>query len=298
MPWYAFAAATPVLYSWAVFIDKFLIEKRIKNPIVLTSVFGMTSGLIGVLIGLIHGFQPIGLFNTLVIMAGGMLLVFYLLPYYAAIQKEDVSRVIPMYELIPVFTLGMSALFLHETLTFKQILGLFVVVIGAVTISMEHIEGSIFRPRKALWLILLSSILYGTVGIVFRYIVKDAGYWTTFSYEYIGTGIAGVALLFLPSVRRGFQKDFAALTSSLGLLAVDKACGITAQLSEGVALSLAFVPLVNTIESIQPIVMLIEGMLLTVLLPRFIRENISGGVLAHKAVSIAIIFAGLTLMYL
>jgi len=39
MPWYLFALATPTFYSFSVFIDKYLLEKRIKEPIAIILIF-------------------------------------------------------------------------------------------------------------------------------------------------------------------------------------------------------------------------------------------------------------------
>lgn len=119
MPWYIFAAATPFFYSISVFIDKYLIEKRIKDPLALTALFALSSGILGIIIGIIVGFRNIGLFQTSLIMFGGMLLSFYLLPYYKAMQIEDASTVIPLFQFVPVITLILSAVFLKEILTIK-----------------------------------------------------------------------------------------------------------------------------------------------------------------------------------
>lgn len=286
----------PLFYSFAVFIDKFLIEKKIKDPVALTALFGIASGVVGIIIGLITGFKFIGLYQTGLVVVGGMLLLFYLLPYFVAMKMDDVSRVVPLYQLLPVITLILSSVFLKETLTPKQIVGLLIVVIGAISISLQKIEGNIFKPRKSLWLILLSSFMYGCVVILFRFVVKGAPFWSTFSYQYMGTGIAGLILLTLPRVRNGLRKDMKAIKSSVGLIALDKGFGIIAQLSESFAISLVAVPLVNVVESIQPLLILVEGLILTLWFPRLIKENIRKETLAHKFISILLIFFGLYLV--
>jgi len=108
MPWYVFAALTPTFYSFSVFFDKFLIEKKIKDPLALTVLFGMTSGIVGISIGFLTGFKNIGLFQTGCMVFAGMLLLFYLLPYFEAMKIDDASRVIPLYQFIPVITLILS----------------------------------------------------------------------------------------------------------------------------------------------------------------------------------------------
>jgi len=178
----------------------------------------------------------------------------------------------------------------------KQIIGLLIVVAGGILISFKRIEGSIFKPRKSLWLILLSSLMYGSIGIFFRFVVKNSSVWTTISYEYMGTGLAALSLLLFPKIRRGIREDLKGIRSSLHLIAADKALGIGAQVSEGFAVSLAAVPLVSTVGSIQPFLMLVEGIILTLWFPHLIKENIKKETIVHKFISILLIFFGLYLV--
>jgi bacterial/archaeal transporter family protein len=296
MPWYIFAFAAPVFYSFSVFIDKYLIEKRIKDPISLVALFEIFSGVLGIIIGLVTGFKFIGLIPTGLIMSAGMLLCFYLIPYFEALKIDEASRVVPLFQFVPVITLILSALFLKETLSIKQIMGLIIVVIAAVSLSADKIEGKLFKPRKSLWLILLSSLMYGSIGILFRYTVKGVNFWTTISYEYLGAGLAGIILFSIPKVRKGLKKDLNSIKTSLGIIALDKLGGVLAQLTEAVALTLVAVPLVNAVESIQPLLMLVEGIILTIWVPHLIKENINKEVLFYKFISIIVMMGGLYLI--
>lgn len=297
MPWYLFALATPAFYSFSNFVDKYLIEKKIKEPMAITAIASIISGVIGVVIGIITGFVNIGLFQIALIIFAGILLTFYLLPYFEAMKIEDASRIVPLFQFIPVITLILSAVILKETLTIKQIIGLILVVIAGVSLSSEKIEGKIFKPRKSLWFMLLASLMYGFVGIIFRFVVKEANFWTTLSYEYIGSGIGGFLLFLLPRVRRGISTDIQQIKSSSGIITFNNGIAILAEMSEKYAVSLVAVPLVNLIGSIQPLLSLIEGYILTKKFPNFIKEDVSKSTITSKLTSIVLIFCGLYLVY-
>lgn len=297
MPWYLFALATPILYSFTNFIDKFLLEKRIKDPLAITAIAGMAAGLLGVIIGIITGFARISLFQTALIVFAGILLIFYLLPYFEAMKMEDASRVVPLFQFIPIFTLILSSIFLQETLTTKQMIGLLIVVAGGVFISSKGINGSIFKPRRSLWLMLLASLMYGSVGILFRFVVRDVSYWTAVSYEYIGTGIGGILLFIIPRVRTNIVKQAKQIRSSMGIITISNGLAVLAQMSEAYAVSLAAVPLVNIIGGVQPLIVLFEGLILTTYFPHLIKEDIRKLVIIHKLASIMLIFLGLYLVY-
>jgi len=297
MPWYLFALATPTLYSFSNFVDKYLIEKRIKEPMAITAIACIISGVFGVLIGLVIGFVNIGLFQIALIMFAGILLTFYLWPYFEAMKLEDASRIVPLFQFIPVFTLILSSLILKETLTLKQIVGLVLVVAAGVSLSAERLEGKMFKPRKSLWFMLLACLMYGLVGILFRFVVKEASFWTTLSYEYIGSGIGGILLFLLPRVCKSISADIQQIKSSSGIITFNNGIAILAQMSESYAISLVAVPLVNLIGSIQPVLSLGEGYILTKRFPNIIKEDISKKVIANKLISIVLIFCGLYLVY-
>jgi len=297
MPWYIFAVATPTFYSLSNFIDKFLLEKKIKNPILMTAISGIASSFIGVLIGLVTGFKNIGINQTILIIFAGILLIFYLLPYFEALKIEDASRIVPLFQFIPVFTLILSSVFLKETLTNRQIIGLVLVVVSGILLSVKKIEGGILKPRKSLWFMLLASLMYGAVGILFRLVVKDVDFWTALSYEYMGIGVGGAMLFLLPGIRKRFKKDIKPIKDSSGVIILNNGLAIVAQVSESYAISLVAVPLVNIIGSIQPLITLVEGILLTLWFPHLIKEDIRKLVVIHKLISILLIFIGLYLVY-
>ena len=297
MPWYIFAAATPTLYSFTNFVDKFLIEKKIKDPIAITALSSVVSGLIGILIGILTGFQNLEIYQAGILIFAGILLTFYLIPYFEAMKLEDASTVVPLFQFIPVFTLILSTIILKETLSSKQIFGLLIVVGAGLFLSAKNISAKIFRPRKSLYFMLLACFMYGMVGILFRFVVKETSFWTTLSFEYMGSGIGGVLLFLIPKVRSNFQNQINAIKSSAGVITANNGITIMAQMSESYALSLAPVPLVNIIGSIQPAISLVEGIILTKKFPHLIKEDISKAVLTQKLISIIFIFVGLYIVY-
>src|SRR3990167_3349888 len=163
MPWYFFAAAPMFLYGVSNFVDKFLIEKKIKDPLAMVTLSGLVTGFLGLVIGFISGFRYLGESQTVLMLMAGrffIFLIFYLIPYYKALKLDDVSRVAPLFQFIPVFTLILSTVFLKETLSTRQTVGLVLVVVAGIILSAERLESKLFRPRKAMWLMILSSFMY------------------------------------------------------------------------------------------------------------------------------------------
>lgn len=298
MPWYVFATVTPIFYSVGIFIDKFLVDKQIKNPLVLTAISGTISGVVGIVIGLIVGFKFMGFSQFVLILFGGILLNWYLIPYYAAIQRDDASRVIPLYQFIPIITLTMSTIFFRETLTIKQIFGMGLIIFAGILISVDTLDFRFLKPRPSFWYMMASCLMYGSVGLLFRLVSKSVTYWNIFSVEFMGAGLGGLAIFLLPSVRKDFRKDTKVLRSASGLLLTDKVLSVMAQMSENYAVTLVAVPLVNIVGGIQPLIIFVFGFLLTRFFPHLIKENVKREVLFQKILSIVIILVGLYLVYL
>lgn len=297
MPWYFFAAAPMFLYGVSNFVDKFLIKKKIKEPLAMVTLSGLVTGLLGITIGLVSGFKFLGLSQTTLILSAGLFLIFYLIPYFKALKLDDVSRVVPLFQFIPVFTLILSTIFLKETLSFTQTIGLILVVLAGLILSAEKIEGKFFRPRKAMWLMILSSFMYSCVLILFRFVVREAGYWTTLSWQYMGIGLGAIFLLFLDRIRRSIKAQATQIKSSLPIISANNGLAIVADMSGSYAISLVSVPLVTIIGGIQPVVVLVYGLILSLWFPKIIKEDIKKSTLIQKGASIVVIFIGLYLAY-
>ncbi|MDP1743280.1 MAG: EamA family transporter [Candidatus Amesbacteria bacterium] len=297
MPWFVFAIATPTFYSVVNFLEKYLLEKKIQDPLALAAIAGLISGLFGLTLGLITGFKYIGLDSIVLLLFAGLLQVFYTIPYYIALNSDDTSRVVPLMQFVPVFTLILSVLFLNESMAIKQIVGLSIVVITGIFLSSDKIEGQIFRPRKAFWFMLLAALMFGSSSILFRFVSKESSYWINLSYQFMGMGIGSLILISIPKLRRKIIAQTTLLKPVFGLVAIVNGIVILAQMTEAYAVTLVSVPYVNLIGSIQPIILLIFGFTLTKWFPKIIKEDISKTMIYKKIVSMILILVGFYLVY-
>ncbi|MEA3355258.1 MAG: EamA family transporter [Patescibacteria group bacterium] len=297
MPWYIFATLTPIFYSFTNFIEKFLIEKRIKNPLVLLVVSGFISLFIGLAILVVRDFPTLGLKQTAIIIFAGLLLKLYLIPYLQALKIEDASRVVPLFQIVPIVVLSLAWLILGETMRPIQIVGAVLVVFGGLILGGEKIKGKVFKIRKAFWYMMLSSIMYASILVLFRISVKENSVWNLLGYEYIGTGIGGLILLTVPSIKKSFLQEFNQVKKIFGYVFINDSFAIVAQVAEAVAISMVPVALVSIVAGTQPIILLIFGILLSIFFPKIIKEDIAKKTILNKIASIALIFFGLYLVY-
>ncbi len=298
MNWLLYAVASPALYSLTNYIDKFLVEKRIKNPLLVPIFGGLTTLILGILIFIIKNFPILPLLQAILILISGIFLFLYLIPYFKALSTEETSRVVPLFQMSSVLVLIMSSLFLRETLSLKQLFGFLFILIGGFAISAETPDLKIFIPRKSFWLMMLSAMLWSFTVIIFKFIVTSNDFWTTLAYESLGVGLASfIALIFQ------WRQFSTFITSSFKgdiiiLFTVNELLSEVAQFAYSLALFLAPAPLVSVIGGTQPFFVLLFGIILSLFFPHLIEENIEKKTLFLKLLFIFLIFFGVIFIYL
>lgn len=297
MPWFIYALITPFLYSFSNYFDKYIVVKKIKNPINLAMFGGIISGVIGIIIFAFRGFPILSPLHTGAMIASGIFLILYLIPYFKALSLDDTSRVIPIFQTIPVFILIFSFFLLNESLSIKQFIG-FVLILGAsFGLMMDKLDVGIFKPRPAFWYMVFSSVMYAGLNVLFRFVVKQSDYWTTLGYQYMGTGIGALILYLLFINKKHLIKDIKTFKSMFGFFAGNSTVAILANMSETYAISLAPVALVSIVGGTQPFFVLSLGLILSFFFPKIIKEDVRISTIKQKIIAITLIFIGLYVIY-
>ncbi|NTU73218.1 EamA family transporter [Candidatus Roizmanbacteria bacterium] len=299
MTWLTLAILTPFLFAITNFLEKFLVEKRIKNALNITILIGFSYGIIGTILLVILHFPVLPLTQLLTLLGIGAILILYLIPYFLALIREDASRIIPLFQVFPAMSLILSYLFLGETITGKQLVGFILVILGGFILGTEKLERGIFKPRISFWLMMLACLLYSVVGVAFKYASANQGFWTPFAYEMMGGAIGSFLLLLYPLHWRKFSHEFIHMSKSTwGIMTANMTFNALADLSYSFAVTLAPVALVSVIGAIQPLFVLVGGIVITRYLPQFIKEDVDKSTLKLKAISIITIFVGIILINL
>ena len=158
MNWFLIALIPPALWSATNHLDKYLISKYFKGSGV--GALMVFSSLIGVfLLPIIIILHPEVLsisLNSILIAINGFLYILAVLPYFYALQKDEASICVPLFQLIPVFSYVLAYFILGETLTNNQILGGLLVVAGAIGISLDLSNKKKIKFKKEVfWLMML-----------------------------------------------------------------------------------------------------------------------------------------------
>jgi drug/metabolite transporter (DMT)-like permease len=301
MNWFLFALIGPALWALVNHIDKYIISKYFTGRGVGSLVlFTSASGLIISFFILILGFShlSIGIANALIIGVNGAILVAAFIPYLYALENEEASWASTLYQLIPVFGYVLGLTFLHEQISTLQIFASLLVILGAVFISLDFSQKMKLKA-KPFWLMVLSSFMIAVNALIFKIVALDGNFWGTAFWEYIGGGIFGLLLFsLLPLYRVQFIATIQkAKTKVLSINLVSELLNIGAKLAANFASLLAPLVLVWVVNGLQPLIVFIYGVILTVFLPALGKEDISRRTVVQKLSAMGVMLVGIYLLF-
>lgn len=292
MSWIFLSILAALIWSVVNIFDKYIISKLVEKPIVPVIVMGTIGLIASATIFIFHGFQPLSVINIVLAIVAGIFYALVTFLYFHAIKIEELSKVIPLFYLTPLFILIIAAFFLGEIFTPLKYLGIILLVAGAVTISSNKLSLDFGR---AFWLMVLASIVMAFNQVITKYLLGFADFWTIFGYIRIGAFAALVPTIIMniesfKSIykNRGLKPfGFITASESLNMLGV---------LSITLAATTGFITLVNALSSVQPFFVLLLTVIISVFYSQILKEEVGKSIVARKIFAIVIMFIGVILI--
>jgi drug/metabolite transporter (DMT)-like permease len=297
MSWFFIALCAPFLLACANHTDKFLVsshlkEKSIGSIVILSSLFS------SVAIAIVLFIQPdvsgVSLVQGSALVATGMLSVVAAVCYLYALDMDEASFVTPFYQTAPIFAYFLGYFILGETITLAQGLGSFVIIMGALALSLEVGRQGVHFKRNVVALMLAASFLSAINGVIFKLIAVDKGFWISLFWGFVGQAIAGLTFLVcIPRYRRDFLDLFKQQKmAAVGLIALSRTLFSVSEAVTLYATLLAPIALVLVVNSFQPLFVFTIGIVLTLVLPRVAKESLGHTKMLQKGVGIGLMLAG------
>lgn len=296
MTWLVYALLAPLVFTVVNFIDKLILEKHIRNPLMMSPFVSVMALINGTVLWVLTGFPVLSLHDTVIVMLTGMLTAVGALLYYRALSTEETSKVIVLIQMQPVMVLTLAFLLLGETITVVQLAG-FVLILGAVlALSVRKGMGGI--PLSTLVPLVLVNFLWSLSVVLFKFVAEAGDFTRLLSYESWGLALGGLLIyLFVPPVRRAFHSGIPAVPRrTLGVIAVNETIFVVAKLMTLAAVALGPTALVSVLGGTQVFFGIIAGWILTILAPAIYKENISQRELIRKGIIALVLFAGIGLI--
>src|SRR3989338_4106479 len=297
--WFLIALVAPILWSIVNHIDKFILSKYqegrgVGAVLVFSSLFSVT------ILPIVAIFYRAKIFalpaeDLLMLLVAGILSAAGFFFYLKAMDIDEASVVIPLFQFDPVFGYILSFLILGEILNINQILASILILVGIVLLSIEiDAENRLRLKKEVLFLVDTSSFLFALSGVLFKKLALVDSFWISIFWQFSGLTVFGIFIfVFVKKFRQSFMTMVSVSQSRmLSLNIMSEILYILGSLANNFALLIAPVALVFVVNSYQPLFVFIAGVLFTMFLPKFVSEKISKKHFVHKLISIIIILIG------
>lgn len=297
MSWLLLAFVPPVLYASTNVIDSMLLQNIRSRPIV----FLRLANTIGALAAILFVFPLYPLipdFSTTLLLLGiGFIYGCTAFLYFSAIDREEVSRIMPIIFLFVPVLFVLEKLFLKTNFTALQTAGIFLTVMGAALISYKHQLRKTIHAA-ALGLALLYAFIEGFRLLLEKHALGVVHPYQLLVFENIGAAMFPLLTLFFEkkittdTIIPGRVKKtifIFILAESLILLAA------LAFLSASVVLPIT---IVSAIATSQTFFVLLFSTLVAYKRPGMIKELFDPKNILFKFISVIMIMGGITLIIL
>lgn len=298
MNWFLIALIPPALWSATNHLDKYLIGKFFKGG--GAGVLMVFSSLIGLFllpfIAFLHPEVLVFSTKSILIAVNGFLYILAVLPYFYALDKDEASICVPLFQFVPVFSYVLAYFVLGETLSNNQLFGGLLIVVGAIGISLDLSDGKKVKfKREVFWLMTLSSLIFALNFLFFKYFAIQSSFWFTSFWEYVGFAVfAFLLMVFVKSYRGQFITVMK--TNRVIVLSINGAneiINIIAKVSFNFASLLTPITITWIVNGFQPLFVFGYGVILTLLFPKIVKEDIGRKSLTQKMLAILVMFIGM-----
>jgi drug/metabolite transporter (DMT)-like permease len=294
--WLFYALLAPAMFTIAIFIDRYILDHEIDDYRGMVIYAALTALVLGAILVIATAFPVISLRDLALIIFTGIMGIWGVALYFWAMNVEETSAVIVLIQMIPLFVLILSSVFLGDTLTPRQLGGFFLILASAIAVSVRREEMK-FRLSPALFAAVAASLLWAVQQVMFKFVVTETAFRDVVGYEALGFALGGLVLLAIPSIRHSFLSSLKTVRKrAVAIIFINEAWSTAAKLIAFLAISLGPVALVSVLEGSAVFFGIVVGWLLTVILPRLFSEDISPRALLRKGAFAAVMFSGLLLV--
>lgn len=296
------AIIAAIFYASTNHIDKFLISKMVRNAnyrsLILVSTI-IAGGVMSIIYSFICGFKfEFDLSSFLILFFNSALYTVANIFWFKALDRDDTSLVVIMFQLIPVFMLLLSPIILpDQNISLIQLIGGVIITLAAIFVTFEP-DKKKFSKEKLITLLIMAfvSIAYAIWFILERYVNLTHDFNQTTFWSNISLFLVGVIIfVFIKSYRSAFSKLLK--TNGKKVIALNlvnellNSFGGVLSTFAGTMTSIALISF--TTQGVQPFAVLAIGILITKFFPKVEKENISKSVLIIRISMIILCLIGL-----
>ena len=299
MDWIYFVLISSFIWSVTSLIDKIIISKGyIKNPLV----YLLSNGFMNVLIVFVlpfAGFGPLKFADFLIALLSGAAFSAALAIYYKSVQFDEISKIVILFQLGPVFVLALSFLFLGEALTKIHLIGFLFLIGAGVIVSYKKDKKSkkSFKLSRAFYYMLASMFLSSVALVTSKHIFNVTDFWSAFIWLRMADFCA-LGVMIVPSIRKDALNTLNSMKPKIkALLAFKMVIDFSAFLFLGYAILKGPLSIITALgSSILPLFVFLLASAASLYFPNIVKEEISKKALLVKLFAVLLVIIGIVLV--
>lgn len=289
-----FAITGYFLLAIVSILDKFILTKSVNKPVVYT--FYSTIFLFGVFLLYPFGVNLLIGIDWLLALVSGITFGLGLWFFYIAVKKGEATHITPFNgAVITIVTFFLSLVFLQESLSSLQIVGIIVLVFSSFLLSFEKsLKHSGFHIGFVFAII--SGVFFAVSHVSAKYLYDIYDFWTGFVWSKGAVGFVGLFTLLYPSVRHSFKKKKKEKTlakkHALSIVMVDKVLSTGAVILIQYAAAIGSVTIVFALAGSQYVFMFLVALFMTKFFKKIFYEYFDKKEMTLEIIAILLVALG------
>jgi len=294
MSYVALALCAYGLFAFTNVLDKVVLGPRRVDPIGYLLASAVWSPFALILIPWAN-LTPPGVPRLAAALAAGACFFLMLIAYFLAAQREEITRVAPLWELAPIFAWILARVTLGERLSTTGAVAFALLIFGGLLLSARR-PRDLFVPSTALLLMIPATALWASHNVLAGVVLR--GYDPLAAYLLVRCGmvLTAAASLAVPRARRGLRSTLAEPMGTQLLIGFTVVLSIMGFVLLMHAIKQGPVSIVTALNGSAGVFVLLYAVILNRIRPGWLEETATRGALAQKAVGILFLGAGIAIL--
>ena len=299
MHWATLALLSAAIFGFVSVLDKYIVDRVARNIRTVLFIMGALSVLICIPFFIADpSYSSYSLRAIGAAVASGLVRGLSLAIMFWVLQREEVSRALPVTQTYPIFVAILAALFLNERVGVLDWVAIVVIVAGAILLSARRspgARGGFFVGRSFLFLT-LSSLGAGASNFLGKDALAEMSIVQVFTINFFAVG---VAILAVSTSRDSVREAWEMLRQRprhLPLFAADTLLALLGSYLLFASFGAGPVSGASALNATRPLFVFVYVVLGSRLTPRLVYELLTPQILALKLTAIAMIVGGTALL--
>lgn len=218
--------------------------------------------------------------------------------YFKALEKNETSIVVSMFQLVPIFSYILSRIFFKEILTIKELIGAIIIILSAMIISYDFNNCNNKTKTIALIYMIFSSMFEALYYFTFEISMRNSTFELCSFWHQLFFLLIGIILINIKSYKNSFSyilKEKGKKFINLNLF--NELLNFIANLMVNFANLFIPIAIANTLSSFQGVFVFFVGIIGTIFFPTFIFEDLNLEIIIQKLICILLSLVGIFIMF-